>query len=677
MKKRTQKLTILLLTLFLTLTCFPAFCLTTQAARTGNCDSDVVWSLDAYGTLTFSGNGAVTGRQSYNIGPRIKHIVIESGITSIDDEAFMNCADVISVIIPDSVISIGASAFRNCTALTSITIPNSVISIGNFAFLGCNNLSDVKLSENLISIGIQAFYDCTSLNSIVIPDTVTSIGSQAFYYTNLSNVVHSSGAVEIPFYGSKIKYVTYEDGKYLGTKENPYYAFMGTVSEGVSTITFHKDTKVIASVGASNKSTLTAVTIPEGVVSIGTDAFNGCYALAELTLPESLTYIGEKAFNQCSNLTRINIPAGVTFVGEGAFTSCNRLQGVYITDLKAWCGIEFADNHANPIAWSENLYLNDVLVKDLIIPEGTISIGQRAFFNYHSLSKVVIPDSVTSIGSDAFNDCDYLKSVEIGKGLASLGDRVFGGCEWLSEIQVSNENTVFHSAGNCLINTDDKKLVVGCKSSEIPSDGSVTVIGAYAFYQSLRLSSVVIPEGVTSIEEYAFRYCQGLTSVTIPNSITHIGQSAFETGGVKLTYNTYDNANYLGNSTNPYLVLIGDKTSTVESCIIHSNTKMIYDRAFAYNKKIGSIVIPDSVKYISNFAFSGCSGLSEVTIGDGVVTIGENAFENCSALTSLKIGSGVNEIGRQAFINCSALTGVYITKLSNWFNIKGIFINKK
>ena len=166
--------------------------------------------------------------------------------------------------------------------------------------------------------------------------------------------------------------------------------------------------------------------------------------------------------------------------------------------------------------------------------------------------------------------------------MIDIGSRAFSGCTGLTSIVVEDGNTVYHSAGNCLIETATKTLIAGCKTSVIPDDGSVTSIEEEAFYDCDGLTNITIPDSVTSIGEKAFHWCKGLTSITIPDSVIDIGWRAFY-GCTGLT----------------------------------------------------SITIPDSVISIGDWAFSYCSGLTSVTIGNGVTSIGENAFCDCSSLTTI------------------------------------------
>ena len=144
------------------------------------------------------------------------------------------------------------------------------------------------------------------------------------------------------------------------------------------------------------------------------------------------------------------------------------------------------------------------------------SSNKNLYINNELATSITIPNSVTSIGYQAFYGCTGLTSIIVNAG-----------------------NTKYHSAGNCLIETETKTLILGCNTSVIPTDGSVTSIGDYAFSGCNGFTSVTIPDSVTSIGGAAFADCSGLTSVTIGNGVTSIGGSAFRdcTGLTSIAFN--------------------------------------------------------------------------------------------------------------------------------------------
>ncbi|MGN1042404.1 MAG: leucine-rich repeat domain-containing protein, partial [Christensenellales bacterium] len=320
---------------------------------------------------------------------------------------------------------------------------------------------------------------------------------------------------------------------------------------------------------------------------------------------------------------------------------------------------------------------------DIVIPSEynglpVTSIGDGAFENCSNITSITIGNGVTNIGEAAFSDCSGLKSITIPASVTNIRYGAFAVCTNLTSITVNAGNSVYHSAGNCLIEAETKTLILGCNTSVIPDDDSVMSIGDIAFFYCDGLTSITIPDGVTSIGEGAFYYCSKLTSITIPASVTSIGSDAFS--GTAWYNNQSDGVVYAGKVLYEYKGTMPDNTQ-IE---IIDGTKSIADYAFSGCSGLTSITIPDSVTNIGRGAFSGTAWYNnqpdgvvyagkvlyeykgtmpdntQIEIIDGTKSIADNAFYNCSGLTSVTIPDSVTSIGRYAFYNCSGLTSVTI-----------------
>ena len=115
---------------------------------------ELEWCLKD-GTLTISGEGEMPD-YGYGESPwweyreTIETVVIETGVTSVGNNAFSYCTYLISTTIPNGVTKIGKAAFNVCSVMSSITIPDSVTSIGDGAFGDCNSLTSITIPNGRV-----------------------------------------------------------------------------------------------------------------------------------------------------------------------------------------------------------------------------------------------------------------------------------------------------------------------------------------------------------------------------------------------------------------------------------------------------------------------------------------------------------------------------------------------
>ena len=320
------------------------------------------------------------------------------------------------------------------------------------------------------------------------------------------------------------------------------------------------------------------------------------------------------------------------------------------------------------------------------IPASIISIGKLAFAYNKYLTNVIIPNSVKNIGERAFFQCDNLGDIKIPASVEIIGEEAFTMCRYIKSITVDKGNSVYHSKDNCLIETETKTLLTGCKSSVIPSDGSVTSIGTFAFSRCEEMSEIDIPDCIESIGKAAFFGCLSLKHVIIPDSVTNMGEQAFtactgmESVVIGSGLKTIKRYTFLSNTL--VNLTFGANIKTIENyafnaprlqnvyylgtleewCDIEfedSNSNPLRRNAngttlYIDNEPIIELVIPESVTEIKPYAFRGCD-MERVIIGDNIVSIGEYAFANCANLKEFVIGNGIMKTSACIFENSNNL----------------------
>lgn len=332
-----------------------------------------------------------------------------------------------------------------------------------------DSITELQLPEGLTGIGSYAFCDCKYLTRLEIPASVTSIGSHAF-----SGCSGLRGRLQLP--------------------------------PGLT---------VIAEEVFSSCSGLTGLSIPEEVTRIESFAFSSCFGLTELTIPDSVTSIGNYAFSSCSGLSRVTIPSSVTSIGEGAFNYWrDEAARLYIDDLDWWLGL--TDRWGTDLPHGD-LYLNGVLLEEIAVPEGILTMRPGMFQNARSLKRIQVPESLRSIGNSAFRDCRGLTELSIPAGVTGIGNSAFSGCSSLTELTLP--------AGVASIGEATFSECSSLRSVTIPD--SVISIGSSAFSSCRSLTEIRIPAEVISIADYAFYGCGALRRVDFLGDAPSISSSAF------------------------------------------------------------------------------------------------------------------------------------------------------
>ena len=611
----------------------------------------------------------------------LTEVTIPNSITNIGSGAFAGCTGLTSITIPNSVTSIGGSAFSGCTGLTEIVIPDSVTSIGGSAFKGCTGLTSITIPNSVISIGDNAFSGCTGLTSITIPNSVTSIGGDAFNNCTISNI---------------------------------YFDDIAAICNGVwsalpraSAISLYHNGELV-----------TELVIPDGITSIGNNAFQNCTGLTSVTIPNSVETISNNAFQNCTGLTSVTISNGVETISNNAFRNCTGLTEITIPDSVTSIGT--------------NAFAGCTSLTSVIIGNGVTSIGNGAFSDCTGLTKVTIGNSVTSIGNYAFISCTKLTSITIPNSVTSIGDRAFYECGRLDIIMQDGEKEVtLGERAFTFINT----LFMGrTLSYSYPYSYSYT---EYGFYGHTTLTEVTIGNNVTMLDEYLFGNCTNLYGeIVLPASLDSIANNAFASTNYSICRSmatvppSVANAKALGKiktviiptgsraayeAANVWkdlaiieddpeceieitvsepgnlsvdILLESDFTITPQmvtklklhgtineedfnhmriamtSCysidLSDANCVALPDSAFEGKYYLTELILPNNCESIGNNAFKDCSALTSLVIPETVASLGSSAFNGCSSLKSINIPKALTEIKDSTFGGCSNLREITI-----------------
>ena len=560
----------------------------------------------------------------------IPGIYDQKPVVRIDDFAFNNCVNLVSISIPKSISSIGVAAFNGCDNLKSVYISD----IAAWCEILFNHSTYTSLSScyNPLQYKCDLYVNGVLTTEIDIPDGVTHINPYAFYGSNITRVVIPGSIISIgnhAFHGC--------DSLESVTIGNNVTSIGESAFEGCKRLVSINIPNVITSIEKSTFwgcDSLISVTIPDSVISIGNHAFHGCSSLTSVTIPDSVRSIGYNAFSTCYGLTSVIIGNGVTRIDADAFAYCDRLERVSITDIKSWCEISFETLASNPLSYANDLYVNDALVKKIDIPYDVKEIRNYAFYGT-KLTNVNLPDGILSIGISAFQNCKELAHIKIPNSVTWIDDYAFAYCSNLTSVTIGNNVT---SIGNGVFSGCDS-----LRSITIPN--SVTSIGGSAFYDCYKLVEVINKSSLNITTGSSDYGGVGYYAIEV-----HTGESKIVKQGEYLFY-TYEGVNRV-------LGYVGNDTELVLPDNHNGENYEICPYAFAGCSGLTSVTIPNSVRSIGDYAFAWCYSLTSVTTPNSVTSIGERAFLQCNNLTSVTVGSSLIKIGDSAFNGCFKLVEV-------------------
>lgn len=636
-------------------------------------------------SVNFKGNvGTRISSTSFSGCAALTSVNIPTGVVTIGNNSFDGCASLAQLTMPEPLATIGEYAFRN-SGLTGITFQRNLTIIGKYAFDGCKDLVSINFPANVTEIKEYTFNDCVKLKNIELPNGLIYIKDYAF------NGCASLGKVTIPggvqnispgaFKNSGLTEVILKEGVMslsnnsfdgcLLLKKVTFPTTMKTIggfsNTGIKEIAFAEGAtpEAISDYAFLNCDSLSTITLPNSIKSLGTGAFYDCDTLKTVKLPTGITKIAKQAFYHCGFLQSITIPQSVTEIGAEAFAACSKLTAISLPSALTTIGI--ASFHSTGLT-------------SITLPEGMTTI-EPGTFGKSKLKSIKLSKSLKQITSNnesynlgslpneyydfrkyinmyrddsgAFQNCKELESIDLnGAVLTILGSYTFNECDKLRSIDLSSTKleeiptSAFYSCDNL-------------RAITFPS--TVKTIGQQAFYYNLSLESLKMPAALTSIYNNAFNECKkirsidlsatsltkieswfsnvdSLRTVKLPSTVIEIGESAFAGSPIE-EINFPASLTTIGN-----YAFSGNRLKTVDLSATQFTT---INNWFANNNKLRTVKLPETVTTLGENAFNNCY-ITGINFPSSLTTISNNALNYCQ-IDTLRLPATVTEIGNSAF----------------------------
>ena len=410
---------------------------------------------------------------------------------------------------------------------------------------------------------------------------------------------------------------------------------------------------------------LNSVVMPNTVTYIGSNAFWNDYNLTYIKLSSNLESIGLYGLSTIG-VSSIDIPASLKTVQDCAFQGCNNLREVHISDIAAWCDIDFKAYDANPLTSAKQLFINDEPATEIVIPEGVKTVKAYAFAGCENMEKLTIASSVTKCEMYAFYDCKALKDLRIEDSPEQLdlefSERSIGSSVYLDHAFDDCPLEKIYIGRNCYFNTSPNRQgftnFKQLKQAEIGSN--LTQLTTGYFKGCSALEQITLGNSVSNIGSECFQGCSSLTSISIGSNVSSIAQNAFgdctaltelimEDGEQELTLGAGSGSKGMFKDCPIEKVYCGRTLS-------YQTTAANGYSPFYNNTNIKDFRFGNTVTRIGDYFLAGCTGITDIRLPEGITKIGQQAFLDITGLDTLYIPGSVTSIDRTAFNGSVAKT---------------------
>ena len=489
--------------------------------------------------------------------------------------------------------------------IVKVVIEGGVKHVGSYAFYDYSNLQAVTFAEGVKSIGSSAFYGCEGIKELLFPSSMKIISGQ--HNTN-------------------------EDAE-------PQVSTFGMGGTG---------TAYMSSEAFRGCAGLTSVTIPRGVIGVGSGTFVGCRNLKSVywDVADYPSYgfstANENGFRDYGTQ------------GSSPFSGCRLKEVVFGSEVDSIPGgLLYGQSELSAIKFSgKTEYVGKDAFKETVwfdnLPNGLVYIDKAAYAFKGLMSTptaISITEGTKSITEGLFANQTYLTKVTVPSTLTYMGYEVFEGCRSLGEVEWNAEDCKFgqtygapFSATALYTITFGEKvrkipdgLCSGCRYiTEVKMPASVVEVGESAFSDCSGLEAVGFSENMTSIEARAFLDCAKLSELILPNSLREIGENAFSGCTGLETLSIPESVDSIGRSA--------FYNTGLEILVFNArNCMLVYESySTAFPSSVRELEFGDAVECIPKYMCSKMTNLVKLKVGRNVREMPSNCFSNCKNLETVE-----------------------------------------
>jgi hypothetical protein len=603
----------------------------------------------------------ILGDASFKDCVSLDTMILPESLLGLGDSTFMGCVELANITLPALLESMGQETFRGCTALRTVVFPESLQSIvRRGTFLEATGVRTLRMHRDIVNIvaatlpiaeerQLVTFYQ--DLDYVYSPKTL-AIQRDQWAYDQVQGVVSRVYDGTLTLLGpgeltqSQVNAAIDEHTHQHGMNQILHTLLVGEYIESLGpsaisstslkSIVFDSQSNVtkIHRKGLSTNLTLTNLILPPGLVHLSEGLCAGCVSLTTITIPTNVKTIGYRAFHDCSLLHTFVLPTKVTTIVDHAFENCKALRTT-----------DFAPVNSELVILGDASFKDCVSLDTMILPESLLVLGDSTFMGCVELTDITLPALLQSMGQETFRGCTALRTIVFPESLQSIVGR----------------GTFLEATGvrTLRMHRDIKDIVVATLPIAVERQ-------LVTFYQDL--DYIYLPKTLAiQRDPWAYDQVQGKTegSRVYDGTMTLLGPGELTQSQVNaaIDEHTYQH----GMSKILHTLLVGQyieslgpsaiSSTSLKSIVFHpqSNVTRIYRKGLSTNLVLTNLVLPSGLNHISESMCANCISLVTITIPANVKTIGYRAFHNCVRLETFSLPAKVTNIVNSAFENCKAL----------------------